>query len=152
MKDLLNNEEQRKIVEERLQPLELSELIMNGRILQTVPIIPGRYEPTFQSLTGEDELTSRRLIMADKQGLEASDRYLLDKFQMMTIAIGVQKINSNPLPSHMKGNNVDDELVWAKFNRVVKFPLHMLASLGVHYFWFDIRVRRLFVAERLKNG
>lgn len=157
MKDLINNDEQRKIVEERLQPLDLSELIMNGRVTQLVPIIPNRYEPTFQSFTGEEELALKRLLMEERKGIEAPDRYLLDKFQLMTVALGITRVGtqagSTALPTHLNAEgSFDDDLFWKKFNRVLKLPFHMLASIGVHYYWFDVRVRKLFVAERLKNG
>ena len=66
---------------------------------------------------------------------------------------GITRINTTTLPTHLdQGGNFNDELFWKKFNRVLKFPFHMLASIGVHYYWFDVRVRKLFVAERLKNG
>lgn len=153
MKDLINNDEQRSIIEERVKPLDLSELIMNGRVKQHIPIITGKYEPTFQSFTGEEELALKRLLMDERKGIEAPDRYLLDKFQLMTVALGIDKINTTQLPSHLnQEGNFDDALFWKKFNRVLKFPFHMLASIGVHYYWFDIRVRKLFVAERIKNG
>lgn len=153
MKDLINNDEQRKIVEDRLIPLDLSQLIMDSRCTQQVPIIVDKYEPTFQSFTGEEELSLKRLLMEERKGLETPDRYLLDKFQLMTIALGITKINQTALPTHQDAEgHFDDKLFWAKFNRVLKMPFHMLASLGVHYFWFDTRVRKLFVAERLKNG
>ena len=91
--------------------------------------------------------------MLERKGIEAPDRYLLDKFQLMTVALGISKINQTALPTHLnKEGNFDDDLFWAKFNRVLKFPFHMLASIGVHYYWFDVRVRKLFVADRLKNG
>jgi hypothetical protein len=153
MKDLINNDEQRKIVEERLTQLDLSQLIVDGRCTQRVPIIVDKYEPTFQSFTGEEELSLKRLLMEERKGLETPDRYLLDKFQLMTIALGLTKVNQTALPTHQDENgHFDDKLFWAKFNRVMKLPFHMLASIGVHYFWFDTRVRKLFVAERLKNG
>ena len=47
---------------------------------------------------------------------------------------------------------LDEDAFWKKFEYVARFPFHMLASLGVNYFWFDVRVRKLFVAEKLGNG
>lgn len=153
MKDLLNNDEQRAIVEERLKPLDLADLIMNGRITQVVPVRPNQYEPELQSMTGEEELALKRLLMEERKTLEAPDRYLLDKFQLMTIACGLRAVNKNVFPDHLDNQGkFDDEKFWVKFNMVLRLPFHMLASLGVHYYWFDVRVRKLFVAERLKNS
>jgi hypothetical protein len=153
MKDLINSDEQRKIVEERIKPLDLSQLIMDGRATQLIPIVPDKYEPTFQSFTGQEELALKRLLMHERKGIEAPDRYLLDKFQLMTVALGVIKVNNTVLPGHLdEHGDFNDDLFWKKFNRVMKMPFHMLASIGVHYYWFDVRVRKLFVVEKLKNG
>jgi hypothetical protein len=153
MKDLLNNDEQRQIIEERLKPLDLGELIMNSRVTQRIPVRPGQYEPELQSMTGEEELALKRLLMEERGKIAAPDRYLLDKYQLMTIACGLYAINNKILPSHLdEKGNFNDEKFWTKFNMVLKLPFHMLASLGLQYYWFDIRVRKLFVAERLKNS
>ena len=71
----------------------------------------------------------------------------------MTVALGLVKINSTVMPEHTddKGN-FNDEKFWIKFNRVMKLGFHILASLAVNYFWFDTRVRKLVVADRIKNG
>jgi hypothetical protein len=98
-------------------------------------------------------LALKRLLMLERKSIEAPDRYLLDKFQIMTVACGLRSVNKVLLPDHLdKDGNFNDEMFWQKFNRVVKLPFHMIASIGVHYYWFDVRVRKLFVAEKLKNG
>jgi hypothetical protein len=153
MKDILNNEEQRKIIEEKLTPLDLSDLIMQGFVTQRIPIIPNVFEPTFRSMSGEEDLAIKRLVMEESKGVAVSDRYLLDKFSMMSVAIGVYSINGNVMPSHLNSEGrFEAELFWKKFNLLIRYPFHMLASLGVNYFWFDIRVRKLFVAEKVGNG
>jgi hypothetical protein len=152
-KDIINNEDQRKLIEERLGPLSLDDMIMNNFVTQVVPIIPGKFEPEFQSLSGEDDLCLKRLIMVESKSLEVSERYFLDKFSLMSVAAGVRSVNRNPLPDYrdQKGD-FDDKLFWVKFNRVLKFNFHMLGSLGINHFWFDVRVRKLFAAEKLGNG
>lgn len=153
MKDILNNEEQRKIVEARLTPMDITDIIMHGRVFQTVPIIPGKYEPEFQSVSGEEDLALKRLIMLEQKSISAPDRYLLDKYSLMGVAAGVRSINKKPLPDHLDSNgNFSDELFLKKFTLVLKLPFHMLSSLGINFFWFDVRVRMLFQAQAIKNG
>lgn len=153
MRDLLNNEEQKKIIEVRLKPLDITDLIVTGRVTQTVPIILGKFEPEFQSYSGEEDLAIKRLIVAEAKSLEPSDRYLLDKYSLMGLAVSLRSVNKKQIPTHEDNDgNFDDKKFWAKFNIVVKFPFHMLASLAVNWFWFDMRVRRLFVAEQVGNG
>jgi len=153
MKDIINNDEQRKIIEERLKPIELDDLLVNGTVTQFIPIVPGKFEPELQDLSGETDLALKRLIMEESKSIEINSRYFLDKYSLMSVAAGLRSINRNPLPDYRNAEgNFDDALFWAKFNRVMKFNFHMLASLGVNFFWFDVRVRKLFVAEKLKNG
>ena len=52
MKDIINNEEQRAIIEKRCKPLDITDLIMKGFVTQRVPVIPEKFEPEFQSMTG----------------------------------------------------------------------------------------------------
>jgi hypothetical protein len=153
MKDIINNEDQRKIIEARCTPMTIDDILTKGYVTQRVPIIPNKFEPAFTSLTGEDDLALKRLVMKESQGIEVSERYLLDKFSLMTLAAGLFSVNSNPMPDFRddKGH-FNEDMFWEKFNRVIRFPFHMLASIGVNYFWFDIRVRKLFVAEQLGNG
>lgn len=153
MKDIINNDEQREIIEQRLAPMELDDLLVNGCVTQTVPIVPGKFEPEFQDMSGETDLALKRLIMEESKSIEVNARYFLDKFSLMSVAAGLRAINRNPLPDYRdQDGNFDEKLFWAKFNLVMKYNFHMLASLGVNFFWFDIRVRKLFVVERLKNG
>jgi len=155
MKDIINNDKQREIIEERCRPLDVGEVITKGVICQVVPVLPGVFEPEYQSYSAEDDLALKRLIMEEARTIagEIEDRYLLDKFALMATTIGLKSINGHPLPSHRNSDGAfDEELFWKKFNKVIKLPFHMLASLGVNHFWFDIRVRKLFVAETVGNG
>jgi len=153
MKDILNNPGQKEIIEAKLPPLSLEDLLMHNRVTQRIPVVPSIFEPEFQSMTAEDDLALKRLIMQESKSVEVSDRYLLDKFSFMSIAVGLKSINGKPMGTHEddKGN-FSDEKFWAKFNRILKLPIHMIASIGVNLFWFEARVRKLFVAEKVGNG
>lgn len=151
-KDMLNNETQRDIIEARLQPLDLGDLIITGRVTQVVPVTPHRFEPEFQSYDGEDDLVVKRLI-GEESGQATSDRYILDKYQLMGLTIALRSLNKRQLPDYRDHNGkFDDNLFWSKYAIVSRFNYHMLASLMVNWFWFDMRVRRLFRAEELGNG
>lgn len=153
MKDMLNNEAQRKIVESRLKPLDLSEMVDTGYVTQIVPIKPG-FEPIFRSYTADEDLAIKRLIMDDLQTYgEVGDRYTIDKYTLMGLTVALHGLNNKPLPSFRDAEgNWNDDLFWKKFNKVSKFNYHMTASLAINWFWFDLRVRELFVMETLGNG
>jgi hypothetical protein len=153
MKDILNNDAQRKIIEARCEPLDISDMLVSGFVTQRVPIIPGKFEPTFASGRGDEDLAIKRLIMLESKSIEVAEKYLLDKYSLMGTTIGLQAINGMPYPSHLdQFGKFNEELFWVKFDKVSKLPFHMLSSLGVNYYWFDIRVRKLFVAEAMGNG
>lgn len=157
-RDLFNNEEQRKLIESRLEPLDLGTLIMDGCVSQRVPIVPPTagspgFVPEFESLGGDVDLALKRLIVEESKSLKVDDRYLLDKYSIMGIAASLKSVNGKPFPPYKNGQgDFDDELFWKRFNKIVRLPIPMLASIGVNYFWFDIRVRKLFVAKNVKNG
>lgn len=126
---------------------------MNNRVTQEIQIIPGSFTITLHSMTGEEDMHIKRLIMDESKSVEVSERYLLDKYSFMSIAVGLAAINGKALGrvENAEGN-WDDDVFWKKYNRIIKLPLHMLASIGVNLFWFEARVRKLFVAEKVGNG
>jgi hypothetical protein len=157
-RDVLNNPKQRELIRGRCKPLDIDELIMKNRVSQDVPIVPpkdGRrgFVVRYTSMTGEEDLALKQLIMQESKSVEVTDRYLLDKFAFMAIACGLTAINGNPAPSHLNDKgDFDEKKFWIKFNWVLKRPIHMLASIGVNHTWFEMDVRKLFVAEKLGNG
>lgn len=159
MGDMLGNEEQRVIVEERLEPLDIEEHIMLGYSTQEVPIIvhpqtgAKRFFPTFRSTNGQINNGLKLALVLEAQALKLRGAYLDDKFAMMGACASTLKINGLPLPEMLdKDGNFNEEMFWAKFNKFIKFSVHTISSLGIHAFWFDMRVRALHVTERVKNG
>lgn len=151
-KDLLNNEEQKKLIESRLKPLDLTDLITKGRVTQVVPIREG-FAPEFQSYSGDEDLVIKRLISEEADTLKPSDRYLLDKYTLMGVTIAIRSINKMLLPDYRDANGAfNEEAFWKKYNLVSRWDYHMLASLMINWFWFDMRVRQLFKADTLGNG
>lgn len=153
MREILHGEDQREIIEKRLQPLDIGELITYGVIRQTIPIVPGKYEITLQSFDGQVELALKRLVMMESRSVDVGEQYLLDKHSFMSLAAGLHKVNNKEFPKILddKGN-FDDNLFFIKFNQVMKLPIHMLASIGVNQMWFEMRVRRLYKASEVGNG
>lgn len=153
IRDILKNPKQREEVEKRVKPLDISELILHNAVRQRVPIIPGKFEPTFESMRGDVELALKRLIVQEGTAVAVTESYLLDKYAVMSTAAGLVQINEIPVPNmfNEKGD-FDEDLFWKKFNWVLKRPIHMLASLGIHYAWFEQRVRKLFKVDEGKDG
>jgi hypothetical protein len=73
------------------------------------------------------------------------------------LVAALTKVNDKPLPEYKNADGrFDDKLFLDKATRVLRFPLHMLASMGTQHIWFEQRVRKLFRAiqsgEALGNG
>jgi len=64
-------------------------------------------------------------------------------------------INGEELPTHLNDKkNFDEPRFLSKFDKVTRFPVQLVADLGIQYLWFDERVRRLFLGgtDELKNS
>jgi len=153
VRDLLNNEEQRKIIRGRCKPIDLAQMVMDGVARQRVIIVPGKFEVEYQTVGGDIELALKGMIAEEAKSLDYSVQYFTDKYSLMALTAGLYSIGNNVLPGHLDSNgDFDREQFLRKFKKVSKFPLPMLASLGVNYFWFDVDCRKCFVAENVKNG
>jgi hypothetical protein len=153
MKDLLNNDEQKSIIESRLKPMDLSDLIMQGSVVQEIVVIPGKFWVVLRSVAGSDDLRVKRMLMEEAKAIQVDDRYYMDKFAFMQLALTLDSINGNPVPGFRDAEGKFDEgLFWRKYDYVSRLNVHMIASLAVNNFWFDTRVRKLFVMEKVKNG
>ena len=153
MKDIIQNDKQRDLIEARLDDLKIDDLLLHNRVTQEVPIIPGKFTPTFQSVNAQEDLAIKRLIMQESEGVQVSEQYLIDKYSMFAITLGLKAVNGKELGTHEDNQgHFNDEKFFEKFNRIARLPTHMIASIGVNYGWFEERVRKLFVAEEVGNG
>ena len=153
MREVLHSEGQRELIEKRITPLDIGELLTTGVIRQRIPIIPGKYEITLQAYEGQVELALKRLAMLEARSVDVGDQYILDKHSFMCVAAGLHKINDKAYPEIFDDKGFfNDELFFKKFNMVMRLPLPMLASIGVNLMWFEMRVRRLYRAVEVGNG
>lgn len=151
--DLLNNDEQKTLIEARCSLMTLDEYVMNGFVRQRVPIVPGTFEVTFQSMQLQDEMQTRNLISKEASSLELSDKYLVDKHGYMGLAASLHQIHAGGkdllFSSHYNvEGKFDEKLFWTKFEKVLQLPFHLAASLVINFFWFEVRVRRLARATK----
>lgn len=149
--NVLNNPERKALIEARLDPMDVTDIIVHGEIRQDVIVIPGTLWVTFRSVMGAEDLAIKRMMF----GEEGGDRYMLDKFSMMQLTAALVAVNGEELPTHLSDEKKFDEVKFlSKFDRVMRFPFQFLGDLGIQYFWFDTRVRELFTGQTqaLKNS
>lgn len=148
VRSLLGNKERARIIESRCLPLSLEDLLINGSVQQRVPIVPGKFEPTFRSPQGDENLEILRLMSS----VRGSDDYALDLLQLYRLTVGLYAINSKPFPNHLSTDGeFDEELFKKKFNIVKKMALPILADMVVNFGWFARRVQKLTVVDDIKS-
>lgn len=158
IKNMLRNDEQRTIVEARLTPMRLSELIATNRMRQNIPVIPGEFEFMLTTYDVHTELEVKKLLFQERAAdghpeLTATNRYYLDKYVLMLTTIGLYSINDTIYGDAVTPTGeFDVKLFTEKFKRVSRLPFQILLSVMVHYEWFDIRVRRMLKVTELKNS
>lgn len=147
---VLNNKKRRKEIEDRCQPMSLDDLILKDEVQQVVPVVPGKFEITFRSMTPDESLFIKRYVA--KETIQ-NDQYLMEKFSLCQIACSLLAINGRPLPDHrtMDGT-VEEKNFEVKLKAVMKKSAYVLADIGINYAWFDIRVRKLLNSGDLGNG
>lgn len=148
VKSLLSNKKRAALIEGRCAPMAFEDLLLNGRVQQKVPIIPGKFEPTFQSLSGEDNVEILRLM-----GLvRGPDQYLLDMLSIYNLTAGLFMINNKVLPKHTDTNgDFDEKAFMAKYKTISKMALPILADLAVNFRLFTRRVQKLTVVDDIKS-
>ena len=136
-----DREDMRKAVEGRLDDVAVENMILYESVSQLHPIIPGKLEVVFRSLTPEEDL----FIKDELYNITSSDRYVMDMMVLMNLACGLQTFNSVAMPSHLKEKagerTVDKDLFDKKMKIILKIPIQVVALLSVVYGWFDPRVR-----------
>lgn len=150
--DPINNDAERKAVEERVKkhPIDLLAAILDGEITQLVPIVPGVLEVVYRVVTPEEDHAIRLHIfeVTSKQGrLEALASEL---YQLLVLTASVERINGTQLPSHLTRNPTSYELIVnmesliSKSRYFLSRPMPLVNAMSVHGFWFEQRVRKAF--------
>lgn len=144
---LLQNKPRRTAIEGRCDPIRLEDLITYQEVRQRVPIVPSRYEPTFRSPSGAEDIWVKRKM----SGTRGSEMYIQALYALYSLTTGLHAINGIELPTHLKDGEVNDDLFEAKYRRLLNYPSEMLADLSVNFAWFGTRVKKLLVFEQIKG-
>ncbi len=147
---ILNNKNRRKEIEARCSEITLEELVLQDEVSQTVPIVPGKFWVVFRSYTPTESLFIKRLMADEKI---TADQYLVEKYSLYQMTSSLVSVNGVELPSHRDENGEPKEdLFMRKLKMILRKSLPVIADIGLNFYWFDMRVRRLLNPEDLKNG
>ncbi len=147
---ILNNKKRRKEIEGRLEPMKLEDLIMRDEVRQLIPIVPGKFEIVFRSVTPSESLFVKKYLYKEQM---PNDAYALERYSLCMLCCSLMSINSEKFPDHRDMNGEPDEKMFEiKMKSLVRKSAYIVADLGVQYQWFDIRVRKLMSPDDLGNG
>lgn len=147
---ILNNKKRRTEIESRCETMKIEDLIMKDEVQQDVPIMPGKFVVRYRSATPQENLLVKRLLANETV---ESDQYMLEKYGIMQLCLALVAINGIPFPSHLDETGAPQEALFdKKLKMLLKKSAYVIADLGINFFWFDIRVRKLLNPDDLKNG
>lgn len=141
----------RKSVESRCSEMDFADLVLTGRVSQTVPVIPKKLTFEFQSLLGNESywVESRAQMEA------ATDWGVRGWMVYAQLTMALTSVNGRELPSHLnKAGDVDPELFKAKLDKVMRLGAKIIDIAVTNMNWFNSRVDDIFKDdfESLKNG
>lgn len=148
VRSLLSNKKRKDLIEARCPSISFEDLLMNGFVTQKVPIIPGKFEPVFRSLYGEENEEILRLMGS----IRGPNQYILDVLTLFNLTAGLYGIGTKVLPNHIDSKgDFNEEMFRAKHKVVRKMALPILADLSVNFRWFTKRVQKLTVIDEIKG-
>jgi hypothetical protein len=153
LRNTLVSTERKEIIEARLVPLNIADLIVSNEIRQTIPVIPGQLEYEIKTFQEYEHLFCMQYVY----DFNGSPRYIEELFNTAKICCSIVAINGKALPEHrasigQRDESVDKEAFAKKIAVVSRFATQLLADLGVQTSWFNERVNGLFDVKKLKNG
>jgi len=145
-----DNPDVRKSIEQRCTEMDFSDLVLTGRVSQTVPIIPNKFEVGFQSLLASENYWIER--NAEKEA--TTDWGIRSWMGYARLAMSITDVNGKDLPK-VVSKGVVDEVAWKeRFDTVMNMGEKPVEYLLVNLNWFNSRVEQLYKNDfdLLKNG
>lgn len=150
-KEQTEEEKLRANIEARLAPIDIGQyLVSGGEVTQLVPIVPGKLEIRFRTVTEYEEGWVDTYL--SKQG-SLSNRQILRALNECSLACYIESVNGTKWPpavgrdGQVIPQNIDDRL-----GRVRKMHSSVFALLVQNLGWFIDRVNKSLTVEALGNG
>lgn len=147
---LSDDEKLRKAVEGRITDrLDIGQYLMNGEVTQVVPVIPGKLEITFRSVTDLEEAfvdsaLSKNREMTTREFVRSSNEYAL--------AFHIVAVNGTRWPQTVVDGKVNETAIEKRITHVRKLSSPIFLLLTQNLGWFLERVSKGLTLEVLGNG
>jgi hypothetical protein len=149
------NKKRRAAIESRCSDISISDLLSSPdqTIEQLVPIVPGKFEVVFRSISGKEDLLIKAIMAKEERAKsQVSVSYVLAKMGLLNLTCSLIKINDRVFPG-IKGadGKPSEELLLSKFDSITNYPVDILADLGANQYWFSERVKQLSSVDNILN-
>lgn len=149
----LMSPERQKIIESRLEELDLADMIVRREIVQHIPVVAGKLSYTLRTFNQHEHLFCLQYVYENPGSVTYAEEFL----NTCKLVCALVAVNGALLPDHRKGagtpnEEVDMDSFKKKMFHVASFPVQIIADLSVQAIWFNQRVNELLGVENLKNG
>ena len=146
-----DNRRVRMAVEKQCGEMDFADLVLTGRVRQHVPVLPGKIEFEYQSLTGVEDFW----VESNAQ-MEANTEWGVRSWVVYArLTMQLTNVNGKSLPNHLgKDGEVDRKAFDAKLKAVMRYGSKVLDVAVTNVGWFNSRVDGIFQDdfEALGNG
>ncbi len=145
-----DNPEIRKAIEKKCSPMDFSDLVLTGRVNQTVPILENKLSTRYRSLLASENFWIER----NAENQATTDWGIRSWMGYARLALSLEAVNGKELPLVGKGDDIDMDLFNEKYKKIMNMGEKLVELLLIHLHWFNDRVDRLYSDdfEKLKNG
>ena len=149
--ELTQEEKLRKVIEERLEDIDIGEYLMSGEIRQEIPIIPEKLVVTFKTVSDLEESYVDNTISAEPSTI--SNRQFLRKMNELALVIHIYSVNGNKWPTLVNGDGtINEESVHSRLRHIKKLSSPIFNLMTQNLAWFTDRVNSALTSSALGNG
>jgi hypothetical protein len=143
-------EKLRKSVEARIVgTIDIGQYLINGEVTQLVPIIPGKLEVTFRSVTDLEEAYVDAQLSKNK---ELTTRTFVRMSNEWALAFHINSVGSNRWPPTVVDGKINEAALEKRLGHVRKLSSPIFQLLAQNLVWFLERVSKSITMEVLGNG
>jgi hypothetical protein len=147
------SDKRRAVIEKRLDPLQIEDMVVNRELVQTIPIVPNKLLLTLRTFNQREHLFCLRYVYK----IGGSQLFVEELLNTCKLVCALFAVNNALLPEHRvnigeRNEEVDEDKFEDKMYHVASFPVQLLADFSVQMIWFNARVTRLLSLDNLKNG
>lgn len=144
----------KKIIEARLAPLNIADLVMKQEMVQEVPVVLDKLTYRMRTFNQRENLWILKYLW----DFPGSGLYTQELLQTCRLTCGLVAVNDALLPEHRlnigahQKEDIDKDAFETKMAVILSYPVQLIADMSVQYIWFQGRVDDLLTVDDLKNG